>query len=172
MSQVITVPEIQATVDPRAKTSIRVRAMNIASGRYLSIEGDENNWGRDDASLAIRDWIKRPPLESPQVWTILQYRQNEFTMINQYSKAYASIRARSKSNEATVTQSHDEYTPKEPFQQWKFEHLENGYWLIRNLHSSLFVGPQGRSTKEGAYCIQWANQTKDSSYQEWVFEEF
>ena len=159
---------IRTNVDPRTETSIRVRIMNIKSGRYLSIEGKQDKWGNDDASLTIRDWMDGPVLESSQVWTIIRYRKDEFTIINQYSKAYACIRGKSKNDEATVTQYHDQFV-SEPFQQWRFSQMENQSWLIQNINSQKFIGPQGRSTANDHYCIQHTNQTDEDSFQEWVF---
>jgi hypothetical protein len=160
-----------AGVDPNTQKSLRVRIKNIKSGRYLSIEADQNNWKNDDASLTIRDWLGIDVLNSPQVWTILRYRANSYILINQYSGYLASIRGRSKDNGATVTQYHCQLPISEPFQQWVFRKLENGNYLIQNVNSSKFVGPQGRSTGNDHYCIQWDNQTNEDSYQEWVFEE-
>jgi Ricin-type beta-trefoil lectin domain-like len=155
-------------IDPRTQTSVRVRIQNIKSGRYLSIEGDQSNWANDDASLTIRDWLNKPILESPQVWTIIRYRDDQFTLINQYSKAYACIRGRSTTDNATVIQFHDQFVA-EPFQQWRFSPMQNGNWLIQNVNSLKYIGPQGRSTGNDHYCIQWTDQTSEDSYQEWVF---
>jgi hypothetical protein len=158
-------------VDPHTNKSLRVRIKNIKSGRYLSIEGDQNNWNNDDASLTINDWLGIDVLSSPQVWTILQYRANSYILINQFSGYLASIRGRSKDNGATVTQYHCQLPISEPFQQWTFKKLENGNYLIQNVNSSKYIGPHNRDTGNGTYCIQWDDQTGEDSYQEWVFEE-
>jgi hypothetical protein len=158
-----------SSIDPR-QNYVRVRIMNVKSGRYLSIEGDKTNWGNDDASLSIRDWMNKPVLESPQVWNIIKYRDNEWIMMNQYSKYLACIRGRSTDNNATAIQYHAQFLPTDPFQEWNFE-PSNGNYLIKNYKSKKFIGPHGRGTGQDNYIIQWDDQTSEDNYQEWVFEE-
>ncbi|MBI1320965.1 MAG: hypothetical protein GC168_18720 [Candidatus Hydrogenedens sp.] len=160
------------STNPNTAKSLRVQIKNIKSGRYLSVEGDDNNWKRDDASLTIRDSLGLAAVSSPQVWTILQYRPNSYILINQYSGSLACIRARSQGNGATAIQYHSElvYAP-EPFQQWNFTQLKNKNWLIGNQNSGKFIGPQARETGNDHYCIQWDDQTAEDSYQEWEFSE-
>lgn len=155
------------------ETVHRVRVKNIKSGRYLSVEGDASNWCNDDASLTIRDLLDLDVLESPQVWNIIKYRQSQWIMLNQYSKALACIRGRSTSNGATVIQYHTQCLvgEDEPFQSWRFVQLGNGYYLIQNANSGKYIGPQDRSIANDHYCIQWDDQTSIDIYQEWVFEE-
>lgn len=160
-----------ASVNPNTQKSLRVRIMNIKSGRYLSIEGDANNWKSDDASLTIHDWIDGDTLTSSQVWTILQYRAGAYILINQFSGYLTSIRGQSTDNGATVTQFHSQLPVTEPFQQWTFRQLENNNWLIGNVNSRRFIGPHNRDTNNGNYCIQYDDQTSQDSYQEWMFSD-
>ncbi len=155
------------------ETVHRVRIKNLKSGRYLSIEGDQSNWCRDDASLTIRDWLGGNVIENPQVWNIIHYRDSQWIMLNQFSKALACIRGRSKDDGATVIQYHSQCLigKNEPFQEWSFTLLENGNYLIKNANSGKYIGPQGRSTENDHYCIQYTDQTSLDSYQEWVFEQ-
>ncbi|MGE7957821.1 RICIN domain-containing protein [Pseudomonas sp. NPDC089530] len=152
-------------IDPR-QAHTRVMIQNIKSGRYLSIEGDASNWSEDGASLTIRDKLNKPVLESPQVWHIIQFRSAAWVLFNQYSMNVACIRSRSTDDGATVIQYH---TQGQAFQEWDFKQLPNGNWLIRNLNSEKYIGPQGRSTANDHYCIQWSNQTSEDSYQQWQF---
>lgn len=154
--------------DPRVDCA-RVKIKNIKSGKYLSVEGDSPNWLNDDASLTIRPWLGLPILESSQVWRIFQQGDNSWVMLNQKSGLLASIRARSTDNNATAIQYHIQNV-HEKFQHWDFELLENGNFLIKNIHSQKYIGPQARSTEDDHYCIQWEDQTKEDSYQQWVFE--
>lgn len=157
-------------IDPSV-TYARVRIMNVKSGRYLSIEGDESNWQNDNASLTIRDWLGLTTLASPQVWNIIQFRENCWILMNQYSGFLACIRGRGTGDGDTVIQYHAQYTlPSEPFQEWSFQQLPNGNWLIKNANSEKYIGPQDRGTSNDLYCIQWSDQTSEDSYQEWVFE--
>lgn len=156
-------------MDPRTDSS-RVRIKNIKSGKYLSVQGDYSNWLNDDASLTIREWLNLSPLKSPQVWRILQKSDNSWIMLNQNSCLLASIRARSQSNDAIAIQYHIQNVSEE-FQHWNFELLENGNFLIKNVHSHKYIGPQCRSTENDHYCIQWDSQILEDSYQEWTFEK-
>jgi len=163
----------QATgIRPITNLPLRVRIFNIKSGRYLSVEGDKRNWQNDDASLTIRDWMELPVRESPQVWTIIPFRDDMYHLVNQYSGSLACIRGRDRDNGATMIQYHNQYTlpENEPFQEWNFTELNNGNWLIKNANSNKFVGPEDRSTSNDHYCVQWDNQTSEDSYQEWTFE--
>ena len=152
-------------IDPK-QVHARVMIQNIKSGRYLSIEGDNSNWSKDDASLTIRDSLNLPVLESPQVWNIIQIRKSSWILLNQYSMNVACIRGRSTDNGATVIQYH---TQGIAFQEWDFRQLQNGNWLIRNQNSEKYIGPQNRSTANDHYCIQWDDQTGEDSYQQWQF---
>jgi hypothetical protein len=159
------------SIDPR-QHHVRVRIKNVKSGRYLSIEGDETNWGREDASLSIRDWMEEEPvLESPQIWNIIKYRDEEWIMLNQYSKYLACIRGRSTGNGATAIQYPAQFLPTDPFQEWNFKQLDNGNFLIGNDKSKKFLGPYYRETTQDTYIIQYDDQTSEDNYQEWVFEE-
>jgi len=151
---------------------VRVRILNVKSGRYLSIEKDQSNWSNDDASLSIRGWINKSVVESPQVWTIINYRDGKWILLNQYSLAAACIRARSTDNNATVIQYRiqNETMINDPFQLWTFEPLSNGNWYIQNIKSKKCIGPEGRSTSDDHFCIQWDKQPEDS-YQQWQFEQ-
>lgn len=159
--------------DPR-KTHLRVRIKNIKSQRYLSIEGDRQNWDNDGASLTIRKAISLDdPLVNPQVWHIIQFRSDAWIILNQYNSHLASIRARSKDNNATAIIHHSEILwTSEPFQQWTFGSHENGDgWLIQNKNSKKYIGPQGRNTGNDHFCVQFDDETIKDSYQLWVFEE-
>ncbi|WPN58495.1 RICIN domain-containing protein [Pseudomonas sp. P9_31] len=151
--------------DPR-QPHARVMIQNIKSGRYLSIEGDASNWPNDNASLTIRDRLDKPTLENPQVWQIIQFRSTSWVLFNQYSMRVACIRGQSTGNGATVIQYH---TQGLAFQEWDFKPLPNGNWLIRNINSGMYIGPQDRSTANDRYCIQWDDQTEEDSYQKWQF---
>ncbi|MFD2234581.1 RICIN domain-containing protein [Phaeospirillum tilakii] len=154
--------------DPRKPFS-RVRILNNKSGLYLGLEGKEDNWSGDDTSLAIRQLdSSHPDLESPQVWSIIQYRPAGWIMLNQFSMKVACIRDRSTDNGATAIQYHTEGLS---FQQWNFVQQDNQTWLIQNLHSNRFIGPQGRSVQENHYVIQWNDQSGDDTYQAWTFQE-
>ncbi|MEG3921277.1 hypothetical protein QUA07_19515 [Microcoleus sp. T3_A4] len=163
------------SIDPR-KTYLRVRIKNIKSQRYLSIEGDKQNWDNDGASLTIRDPISLDddPVVNPQVWHIIQFRSDAWIILNQYNAHLASIRDRSKDDRATAIIHHSEIgSAAEPFQQWTFVSHEKGDgWLIQNMNSKKYIGPQDRSTENDHFCIiQFDNQTKEDNYQLWLFEE-
>lgn len=162
-------PDPPLIVDPR-RSRLKVRIINVKSGRYLSLQGDSSTWGNDDATLCIRDWIPmdRPLLESPQIWNIIQFRSNAWIIMNQRSAHLACIRARDTGNEAVAIQHHNQGIP---FQHWDFVRLDNGNWLIKNINSGKCLGPQGRSTENGRHCIQYDDQTREDNYQEWRFEK-
>ena len=160
-------PDLNVSAIDPMQPLVRVRIKNVKSGRYLSIQGEKSDWNNDDASLTIRDWLNIPTLGSPQVRNIIQFRETAWILLNQYSMRVACIRARSTDNNATVIQY---FTQNDIFQQWNFEKLENGNWLIKNLNSKKYIGPENRSTSNDHFCIQWDNQTKEDSFQEWQFE--
>ncbi|MCG8472156.1 MAG: RICIN domain-containing protein [Desulfobacterales bacterium] len=138
----------------------------------LSIESEQSNWQNNDASLTIREFSPSDTLECPQVWNIIQFRKGAWIMMNQYSGFFASIRGRSTGDNATAIQFHAQYTlPSEPFQEWDFIKLANGNWMIQNVHSQKYIGPENRSTENDHFCIQYSDQTIEDSYQQWVFEE-
>jgi len=158
--------------DPNTNTSLRVRIKNIKSGRYLSIENPPDNWKNYDASLAINDWSGIEILSSPQVWTILRYRADDYILINQFSGNLASIRGRSTDNGATAMQFFGQLqVASEKFQEWTFRKLQNGNYLIGNVNSGKYIGPHDRSTAPNTFLVQWEDQKGEDSYQEWVFDE-
>jgi hypothetical protein len=159
-------------IDPRSPR-LKVRIKNVKSGRYLSLQGDQANWERDDTSLSIRDWMvmDKPQLESPQVWNIIQYRDDIWILMNQFSLNLACIRGRETGNGATAIQHNYHRTPGQPFQMWRFKWLPNGHWLIQNVYSGKYLGPESRRTDNDHHCIQWDDQTGEDNYQEWVFEQ-
>lgn len=171
---------IPKQIDPR-QAFVRVRIRNeksyMNSGgkseRFLSVEGKE--WDGNDASLTIRDWMDMSPDKSPQVWILKQIERLSspafWILENQHSGKMACIRGQSKGNDATVIQ-HERDGELLPYQFWNFLQLQNGNWLIQNINSGKFIGPQGRDEKTNDhYCIQYDNQTGDDSYQQWQFFE-
>jgi hypothetical protein len=161
-----------ATVNPNTNTCHRVRIKNIKSQRYMSIERPYDNWKNYDASLTIDDWLPispEPILSSSQVWTILRSRAESYLLINQISGDFAGIRGRGTGNGDTASQYYSQLQVPEQFQQWKFQPYGN-VWLIQNVNSRKFIGPHARSTEPNTYLIQWDDQTREDSYQEWEFE--
>jgi hypothetical protein len=161
------------SIDPR-QNHVRVRIKNVKSGRYLSLQGTETEWGNDEIGLSIKDLMEDElVLESPQVWNIIQYRDNEWIMMNQYSKYLACIHDRKTDNDVPAVQYHSQFLPTEPFQEWYFQPLfeDKGIYLIENCNSQKFIGPYERHTEDGTPIIQYDDQTSEDTYQEWVFEE-
>ncbi|HLL06221.1 MAG TPA: RICIN domain-containing protein [Myxococcaceae bacterium] len=148
----------------------RVRIQNVKSKNFLGIEGDE--WGSDSLNLAIRELSGLPPRESPQVWILFPFREdNVFWLVNQYSGYLASVNGQSLDNDARVIQYPCEFVAEKPtFQEWEFVQ-RNGRVLIKNMHSQKFIGPKGRATNDGQLCIQYEDQSGSDNYQEWILAD-
>lgn len=156
-------------IDPRVVSSSLVRIINAKSGKYLSLDGPNEWWNNNDTSVTVRSLLNISFTESPQTWIIEPRDSSTYSIRNELSGKYLSIRARGQDNDNTVIQYENESLS---FQHWTFIPLwDVGKWLIRNDNSGKYIGPQNRSIDENHYCIQFDDETQQDPYQEWIFEQ-
>jgi Ricin-type beta-trefoil lectin domain-like len=107
-------------IDPRTHPIAKVRIRNRPSGRYLSLYGEGQQWNDLDGRVTLYDWRVDPdgPLKNSQIWNIIQFREQSWILLNQYSSLSLTTRGGHTDQGTDVVQYGLEI---DPARHWTFE---------------------------------------------------